>query len=127
MQQVEGCQPGRRARAALTVAEEDTALSVGSGDVPVLATPRVLALAEQAAVRAIEGCLAPEQTSVGAKAEVDHSRPTFVGGTVTAEAVLLGVHGRRLEFTVTVTDDEGQEVAGVRHERVVVPREHFGG
>lgn len=127
MQQIEGCQPGRRARASLTVTDTDTAEHMGSGDVPVLASPRVLALAEQAAVRAIEGELPPDHTSVGAKAELEHSRPTFVGGTVTAEAVLLGVHGRRLEFTVTVTDDEGNEIASVRHERVVVPREKFGG
>ncbi len=112
---------------SLTVTDTDTAEHVGSGDVPVLASPRVLALAEQAAVHAIEGGLAPGQTSVGAKAELEHSHPTFVGGTVTAEAVLLGVHGRRLEFTITVTDDDGREVASVRHERAVVPRENFGG
>lgn len=112
---------------SLTVGDTDTAEHMGSGDVPVLASPRVLALAEQAAVRAIDGELAPDQTSVGAKAELEHSRPTFVGGTVTAEAVLLGVHGRRLEFSVTVTDGDGHEVASVRHERVVVPREKFGG
>lgn len=112
---------------SLTVAHTDTAEHLGSGDVPVLASPRVLALAEQAAVRAIESELAPEQTSVGAKADLEHSRPSFVAGTVTAEAVLLGVHGRRLEFSVTVTDGDGHQVASVRHERVVVPREKFSG
>lgn len=127
MQQIEGCQPGRRGRASLTVGDTDTAAHMGSGDVPVLASPRVLALAEQAAVSAIRGCLADDHTSVGARAELEHSRPTFVGGSVTAEAVLIGVHGRRLEFRITVRDGDGHDVASVRHERAVVARERFGG
>lgn len=112
---------------SLAVTDTDTAEHLGTGDVPVLATPRVLALAEQAAVRAIEGCLEADHTSVGAKADIEHSRPTFVGGRVEAEAVLVGVHTRRLEFVITVTDDEGQQVASVRHDRAVVPRSQFGG
>lgn len=125
--QPDTCQPGRRAQSALTVTGEDTAAHLGSGDVPVLATPRVLALAEQAAVAAIDGCLAAETTSVGVRAEVDHSRPSFVGEQVTAEAVLIGVHSRRLEFSVSVTNGDGGEVATVRHDRAVVDRARFGG
>ena len=119
--------PGSRGRSSLTVAVEDTAAHLGSGDVAVLATPRVLALAEQAAVRAIDGALAVELTSVGARAEIDHTRPTFVGGHVEAEAVLIGVHSRRLEFSVSVTDADGEEVATVRHTRAIVERARFEG
>jgi fluoroacetyl-CoA thioesterase len=124
MQEVTECAPGRRAIVTLTVAEADTALAMGSGDVSVLASPRVLALAEQAAVQAMGSCLAEGRTSVGAWVELEHLEPTPVGGTVEAEAVLLGVHGRRLEFSVTVRS-RGEEVAHVRHRRVIVNRERF--
>jgi fluoroacetyl-CoA thioesterase len=126
MIEVDGCSPGRRASIELTVGEADTALAMGSGDVQVLATPRVLALAEQAAVQALGGCLPEDKTSVGAWVELEHLKPTPVGHTVRAEAVLLGVHGRRLEFSVSVLEDD-EEVAHLRHRRVVVSRARFGG
>lgn len=127
MIEVDGCSPGRRATVELTVAEADTALAMGSGDVPVLASPRVLALAEQAAVLAIGSCLPEGKTSVGSWVELEHMRPTPIGGTVVAEAVLLGVHGRRLEFSVTVREPGAadEEVAHVRHRRVMVSRSRF--
>lgn len=116
--------PGHRASVALTVRQEDTARAIGSGDVDVLATPRVLALAEEAAVDALGGALPEEQTSVGSWVELEHRAPTPVGATVTAEAVLLGVHGRRLEFSVSVTE-AGEEVAHCRLRRMVVDRDDF--
>lgn len=118
------CRPGRRSSVTLKVGEADTALAMGSGDVPVLATPRVLGLAEQAAVQALEGCLPEDKTSVGAWVELDHLLPAGVGDTVTAEAVLLGVHGRRLEFSISVTSD-GEEVAHCRHHRILVSRSRY--
>lgn len=118
------CRPGRRAKVSLEVAEDDTAAAMGSGDVAVLATPRVLALAEQAAVQALGSCLPEDKTSVGAWVELEHLLPSHVGDTVTAEAVLLGVHGRRLEFSITVTSGD-EEVAHCRHKRVLVSRSRF--
>lgn len=122
----QACVPGRRATVRHTVAEQDTAAAMGSGDVPVIATARVLALAEQAAVRALDGCLPAEQTTVGAWVEIEHREPTPVGRTVTAEAVLLGVHGRRLEFSISLSEDgQDEEVAHVRHRRILVNRARF--
>jgi fluoroacetyl-CoA thioesterase len=118
------CRPGRRASVVLEVTEADTALAWRCGDVPLLATPRVLALAEQAAVQALEGCLPEDRTSVGAWVELEHLLPGRVGDTVTAEAVLLGVHGRRLEFSIAVTA-HGEEVAHCRHHRILVSRSRF--
>lgn len=118
------CRPGRRSTVTLEVTDSDTALAMRSGDVPVLATPRVLALAEQAAVDALGDCLPEGKTSVGSWVELEHLVPTHVGETVRAEAVLLGVHGRRLEFSITVTVD-GAEVAHLRHHRVVAGRHRF--
>ena len=109
----------------LRVSEADTASALGSGDVDVLATPRVLAIAEQAALKALDGCLGEELTSVGSWVEIEHRAPGHVGDTVRADAVLLGVHGRRLEFSVTVTSGEA-EIAHIRHRRTIVERSKFG-
>jgi len=116
---------GRTARVELVVGEADTAVAMGSGDVPVLATPRVLALAEEAAVAALDGGLDPGLTSVGSYAEVEHLTPTPVGAAVVAEATLEQVNGRSLSFAVVVLGDGGDEVARVRHRRAVVRRTSY--
>ena len=82
-------EPGLSARVALTVGEADTAQTLGSGDVPVLGTPRVLALCEAATVRATARYLPPGTTTVGTRVELEHLAATPVGGTVTAEARLV--------------------------------------
>jgi predicted thioesterase len=115
---------GRAGTVALQVTEADTAQALGSGDVPVLATPRVLALAEAATVAAVAGTLPVGATSVGTRVELEHLAATPVGGTVVAEAVLSTVDGRRLEFAVTVRDGD-LVVARGRVHRVVVDRERF--
>ena len=118
---------GLTGRAGLTVTEQDTAAALGSGDVPVLGTPRVVALVEQASVAALDGHLADPYTSVGTRVEVDHRVPTPVGGTVQAEAQLVSVNGRKLAFAVVVRDEGAQTVADGRIERVVVERTRFAG
>jgi fluoroacetyl-CoA thioesterase len=116
--------PGLSASVTLEVEESDTATAVGSGDVPVLATPRVVALAEQASIEALAGVLKHGQTSVGYEVQLAHLSPTPVGGKVTAEATLETVEGRRLTFRVSVTDARGLVAAG-RVTRVVVIRDRF--
>jgi fluoroacetyl-CoA thioesterase len=120
----DACIPGRRASVDLHVSDEDTAVALGSGDVDVLGTPRVLAIAEQASLHALGDCLGPELTTVGSWVEIEHKVPSRVGEDVRADAVLLGVHGRRLEFSVTITSD-GTEIAHVRHRRTIVERAKF--
>ena len=121
----DACVPGRRASVDLRVTEDDTAAALGSGDVDVLGTPRVLAIAEEASRRALGDCLGPELTTVGSWVEIEHKAPSHVGDDVRADAVLLGVHGRRLEFSVTVTSGD-TEVAHIRHRRKIVERAKFG-
>ncbi len=117
-------EPGLRATVSLTVGDADTAVALRSGDVAVLATPRVVALAEQAAVAAVRPALPADHTSVGTRVELDHLAPSRVGATVTATAELLAVEGRRLEFAVVVRDGD-TEVARGRHTRAVVDRARF--
>lgn len=118
------CDPGLKETRRLVVTPAVTAVELGSGDVPVLGTPALLALAESACVSAIKNDLPEGQTSVGAWAEIEHDKPTPVGSEVCAEATLVGHHGRRLEFNVTIK--QGDEiVARVRHRRVLVNRGRF--
>ena len=108
----------------LAVTAADTAPALGSGDVEVLATPRVLALAEEATVRAVAAELDLGQTTVGTRVELDHLAATPVGRTVRAEARLVEVDGRRLVFDVSA--HEGATlIARGRVERVVVDRQRF--
>ncbi len=116
--------PGLSARVELTVTDADTAQSLGSGDVPVLGTPRLLALAEAATVAATARQMPGGVTTVGTRAEVEHRLPTPVGGRVEAFATLAKVDGRKLVFDVTVKDGEAL-VAEVRVERVVLDRQRF--
>ncbi len=112
---------------AVEVTAALTAVEVGSGDVPVLATPAVLALAEGTCVELLADHLDDGETSVGTYAEVRHDKATPVGRTVTVEARLVDRDGPRLVFEVAVRegDEHGQVVATVGHRRVVVDRQRF--
>src|SRR3954466_1538416 len=92
--------PGLSARVELTVTDADTAQALGSGDVPVLATPRLLALAEAATVGATASRMPPGATSVGTRIELDQKAPPAIGRAVTAEARLSKADGRRLFFEI---------------------------
>ncbi|WP_442934520.1 thioesterase family protein [Micromonospora sp. CPCC 205546] len=116
--------PGLIARVELTVTDADTAQAVGSGDVPVLGTPRVLALAEAATVAATATRMPAGSTTVGTRVELDHRAATPVGRTVVAQARLTEVEGRRLRFEVSVHDGD-ETVAEGRVERVLVDRQRF--
>jgi len=116
--------PGLAAAVELVVEDADTALTLGTGDVPVLATPRVVTLAEEESVKAIDGLLADGTTSVGYRVQLDHLAPTPVGGRVRAEATLETIEGRRLTFRVSVSDGHGLVAAG-RITRVIVERSRF--
>ena len=118
------CDPGLKLARTLKVTDERTAQALGSGDVPVLGTPALLALAEGACVDAITDDLPEGQTSVGTYAEIEHLHASPVGTEVRAQATLIGHHGRRLEFSVQV-DQDGETVARIRHRRVLVDRERF--
>ena len=115
---------GLSARLELVIADDDTALAAHTGDVPVLATPRVIALVEEAAVAAVAGHLEPGETTVSMRVQVDHVAPAPVGDVVAATAKLEKVEGRRLIFSVSVTDQRGLVAAG-KVTRVVVDRARF--
>ena len=115
---------GASAQVKLVVTVADTASSMGSGDVDVLATPRVVSLCEQASVEAVRPYLPEGQVSVGLRVEITHLVPVVVGRTVIANAVLERVEGKRLIFNVTVNDEHGLVAAG-RVTRVLIDRAAF--
>jgi predicted thioesterase len=115
---------GAVTRVELTVTDADTAQALGSGDVPVLATPRVLALAEAATVGATASRLPPGYTTVGTRADLEHRAATPIGGRIVAEARLAKADGRRIIFEIVVRDGR-QVVAEGRVERVIVERARF--
>lgn len=120
-----GVAAGSTAEVSHLVGDEDTAASVGSGDVPVLATPRLLALAEAATVAAVAETLRPGQTSVGTRVELDHLSPTPVGTRVGVRAVLVSVDDRLLRFDVSAEHPDGRQVARGHVNRVLVDRARF--
>jgi predicted thioesterase len=106
------------------VTDADTAVALKSGGVVVLGTPKVIALCEEAACRAVEDTLEPGQTTVGTEVQLKHVAAVAVGSEVRAEATLERIEGRRLLFTVSVSDDGGLVAAG-KITRVVVDEQGF--
>jgi predicted thioesterase len=117
-------QPGLAAQVSMVVTEADTAEALRCGEVSVLATPRVVNLAEEATVLALAGRLEANETSVGMRVQLDHLAPSAIGAHVNADATLEKVEGRRLTFTVSISDDRGLIAAG-KVTRVVVDRDKF--
>ena len=113
-----------------TVTEDDTALAVGSGSLPVLGTPRLLAWCEAATCAAIEGALADGETSVGTRVDLEHLAATPVGGTVEITAREAYADGRLRRFVVAAREfgaagGPGKLVGSGEITRVVVDATRF--
>ena len=108
----------------LTVTEDVTAIRVGSGDMPVLATPMLLALMENAAMSAVKEELPEGCTTVGGHISSSHLKPSKIGDVVRAEAEVTKVEGKKIEFKVTAYSGETLLGEGT-HLRFIVEREKF--
>ena len=108
------------------VRDDDTAIALGSGSVPVLATPRLVAWLEAAAVAAVDGAIEDGWTTVGTLIDLQHLAPTAVGRHVEAHATVTSFDGRTIEFELSATDDRTTIATG-RHTRVIVDVERFVG
>ncbi len=115
---------GLKNSAESIVTESDTAKSVGSGSLQVLATPKMLALIEKAASDLVEKNLPDNFTSVGILLNVSHDAPTPVGMKISASAEIVEIDGRKIIFEVSASDDVSK-IAHGRHERFIVEREKF--
>lgn len=110
--------------AEMTVGKEDTAKAVGSGELEVLATPKMCALMEESAYKCIGAELDEGASSVGTVLEIKHLSATPVGMSVKAIATVTEVDGRRIVFELKAYDDTGIIGEG-RHERFIVYSEKF--
>jgi fluoroacetyl-CoA thioesterase len=122
-------QTGDAATLEFTVTDEDTAVSLGSGDLAVLATPRLLAWCEAACCAAVDSSLNDDRSTVGTRVQLDHTAASPVGATVTVTASVVHVDGRLVRFEVVAQqgqDGGGEKVVGHGEvTRVVVDRERF--
>ena len=115
---------GLKGLAETLVTEENTAAAMGSGLLPVFATPAMLALMEQAAASSVQPFLPEGQGTVGTRLEVSHLAATPIGLTVRAESELIAVDRRKLRFAVRAW--AGDELIGEgEHERFVIDNAHF--
>lgn len=107
-----------------TVTVTNTADTVGSGDLPVYATPAMAALMEKTAMTAAAELLGEGETTVGSELNIKHLRPSVIGATITATATLTAQEGRKLTFEVEASDDNGPIGSG-NHIRYIVNIEKF--
>lgn len=106
------------------VTENDTAQIVGSGTLPVFATPMMVALMENAAMKAAEQLLQEGESTVGSELNIKHLRPTAIGEEVSATATLIAQEGRKLTFSVVAADINGTIGEGT-HVRYIINIEKF--
>ena len=107
-----------------TVCKENTAITIGSGDMEVFATPALVALMENAAMNAVKPYLPEGSTTVGAMIQTSHIKPSGLGEEISATALLEEAEGRKLTFKVSASDSKGIIGEGI-HIRYIVDRERF--
>ena len=115
---------GLKGRAETIVTEQNTAAAIGSCLVPLFRTPYMIALMENAAVNAIQPCLAADEGSVGTLLNIAHSSATPIGMKVWANAAVTAVEGKKITFEVTAFDEAG-EIGHGTHERFIIKPERF--
>lgn len=108
----------------MIVSELDTAKALGSGDLEVLATPKMIALMENAAMMAVAPHIRQEETTVGGYIECSHIAPTIVGNVVTAHAVLRKIDRAALHFDILAYCGD-KKIGEGHHVRYIVDRAKF--
>jgi len=116
--------PGLNGKFEMMVRDEDVVSQLGSIDMDVLSTPRLVQLMEAAAIKAIQEFIPPDQLSLGTHVKIKHLSPTPLGMKVVAHAILKEVNENRLIFLVDAYD-EMEKVAEGEHERILVSKERF--
>lgn len=117
-------QIGKKYTNTMIVEEKHLACNVGSGDLPVFATPMMMALMENAAMLCVADELENGSSTVGGQISSSHLKPTGLGKTVTATAELISAEGRKLKFKVSASD-EGGLIGEGEHLRFIIDKEKF--
>ena len=124
MSTVESLKVGVRGEARCTVSNENTALTMGSGDLNVFATPALAACMEKAAAESVKPLLEEGKTTVGTRLVLDHTAATPIGMAVRCESELIEVDGRKLVFSITAFDEVG-EIGRAEHHRAIISAARF--
>jgi predicted thioesterase len=115
---------GKFAESEVAVDIGNTAISIGSGNLPVFATPFMVALMENAAVKCVKGCLDETSETVGVELNIEHIRASAIGEKIVAKATLTAINGRELLFDVNAFDTNGLIGKGT-HKRFIINIEKF--
>ncbi len=115
---------GTKGSSEAMVTPQNTAVAMGSGTVPVFATPCMVALMENAASLSVQPFLCDEETTVGIQMDVSHTSATPIGMKVHAESILTAVEGKKLCFHVIAYDENGEIGQGI-HQRMIVSSNRF--
>ena len=113
------------AAATATVTQQNTAISAGSGSLSVFATPFMIALMEEATCNAVAPYLENDETTVGTKIDVAHTKASGIGTVVTTTATIVATEGRKIVFDVLAVDDKGNSIGNGTIERFLVNGEKF--
>lgn len=116
---------GSSFEATTIVNSTNTAIKAGSGSLPVLGTPFLIALMEKATCDAVSDFLEDGETTVGTAIHVSHSKASGIGTVVTAKAVIAECSGRKITFDVSATDEKGDMIGSGKIERFVVAADKF--
>ena len=117
-------EPGQKHTSEIIVKDSLSAENVGSGDMPVLATPMMMALMENAAMLAVKDSLEEGMTTVGGHIESSHLAPTKIGEKVMATAEVTRVDGKKIFFKISAFCGETLLGEGT-HLRFIVDRQKF--
>lgn len=120
----QGLQVGLTGKLKIKVTQEDTARALGSGTLPVLGTPRLLALVEETAWKSVASFLSQGEGTVGTAVKLSHLAPTPVGMEVICETKLTEIDRRKLVFSFAVFD-EREKIAEGTHERFLIAEDKF--
>lgn len=115
---------GLKGRSETVVTQSNTATAIGSGLVPVFATPYMIALMENAAAGALLPYLSDDEGSVGTLVNISHDAATPIGMKVWAEAEVTAISGKKITFAVSAFDESGPIGKGT-HERFIIKPEKF--
>lgn len=115
---------GKTYTQTITVTPKDTAIAYGSGKLEVYATPGMVALMENTAVRCLESMLEAGADTVGIEINTQHTKASPVGAQVTCKATITEVDGRRIRFEIEAWDEKGS-IGHASHDRFIINPEKF--